>query len=251
MHLTVDNQFAVYFGSPVAASFLAGQGNNWPTTYEFTAQDRSPSDYVYVVTTSDQTQAQAFIGEFTNVTTGTVALTGAAAWQVFPAGAYAATNPFYPAGWPASQMPTQAQVNTAIAHANAHNLWVSPTGVTGYTNGAGPWGFRPNIPAAAAWIWYDSGRNGGPPSPLIGTFNHDEFLVFRIRGTGQPPPVVCYANCDGSTGSPMLTANDFQCFIDKYVANHTYANCDGSTGTPMLTANDFQCFINRYAGGCS
>ena len=30
-----------------------------------------------------------------------------------------------------------------------------------------------------------------------------------------------------------------------------YANCDGSTGTPALTANDFQCFINKYAGGCS
>lgn len=30
-----------------------------------------------------------------------------------------------------------------------------------------------------------------------------------------------------------------------------YANCDGSTGSPLLTANDFQCFINRFAGGCS
>jgi subtilisin-like proprotein convertase family protein len=29
-----------------------------------------------------------------------------------------------------------------------------------------------------------------------------------------------------------------------------YANCDQSTGTPLLTANDFQCFINAYASGC-
>jgi subtilisin-like proprotein convertase family protein len=29
-----------------------------------------------------------------------------------------------------------------------------------------------------------------------------------------------------------------------------YANCDQSTGTPLLTANDFQCFINAYAAGC-
>ncbi len=61
----------------------------------------------------------------------------------------------------------------------------------------------------------------------------------------------CYANCDGSTGSPQLTANDFQCFINAYAAGSGYANCDGSTGTPALTANDFQCFINRYASGCS
>ncbi len=65
------------------------------------------------------------------------------------------------------------------------------------------------------------------------------------------PGASCYANCDGSTGSPALTANDFQCFINKYAANDTYANCDGSTGNPALTANDFQCFINKYAGGCS
>ncbi len=60
----------------------------------------------------------------------------------------------------------------------------------------------------------------------------------------------CYANCDGSSGSPALTANDFQCFINKYAANDPYANCDSSTGTPKLTANDFQCFINAYAAGC-
>ncbi len=60
----------------------------------------------------------------------------------------------------------------------------------------------------------------------------------------------CYANCDESTGSPPLTANDFQCFINKFAAGDPYANCDGSTGTPALTANDFQCFINQYAFGC-
>jgi hypothetical protein len=61
----------------------------------------------------------------------------------------------------------------------------------------------------------------------------------------------CYANCDGSTGTPVLTANDFQCFANAYAAGSTTANCDGSTGTPQLTANDFQCFANAYAAGCS
>ncbi|MBX3377249.1 MAG: hypothetical protein KF678_09640 [Phycisphaeraceae bacterium] len=61
----------------------------------------------------------------------------------------------------------------------------------------------------------------------------------------------CYPNCDNSTSAPLLTANDFQCFLNKYAQADTYANCDGSTGSPLLTANDFQCFLNRYAVGCS
>ena len=30
-----------------------------------------------------------------------------------------------------------------------------------------------------------------------------------------------------------------------------YANCDGSTAAPVLTANDFQCFLNAFAAGCT
>ncbi|MBX3376317.1 MAG: hypothetical protein KF678_04865 [Phycisphaeraceae bacterium] len=71
-------------------------------------------------------------------------------------------------------------------------------------------------------------------------------LFITAVGTGG-----CYANCDQSTGSPLLTANDFQCFLNTYAAGASYANCDGSTGSPALTANDFQCFLNKYAAGCS
>jgi hypothetical protein len=80
----------------------------------------------------------------------------------------------------------------------------------------------------------------------IGWLNLDHATHF-VGTTGT----TCYANCDNSTGSPVLTANDFQCFINQFAANAPYANCDGSTGTPTLTANDFQCFINAYAAGCS
>ncbi len=62
--------------------------------------------------------------------------------------------------------------------------------------------------------------------------------------------VPCYANCDSSTTAPILTANDFQCFLNKFAAADTTANCDGSTSTPLLTANDFQCFLNAFAAGC-
>jgi len=62
--------------------------------------------------------------------------------------------------------------------------------------------------------------------------------------------IPCYANCDASTAPPVLTANDFQCFLNKYASGDAAANCDGSTNAPVLNANDFQCFLNKYAAGC-
>lgn len=60
----------------------------------------------------------------------------------------------------------------------------------------------------------------------------------------------CYANCDGSSHAPVLNANDFLCFLNKYAAADSAANCDGSTATPVLNANDFQCYLNAFAAGC-
>ncbi len=62
---------------------------------------------------------------------------------------------------------------------------------------------------------------------------------------------VCYANCDASSTPPVLTANDFQCFLNAFASGQSYANCDGSTTVPILTANDFQCFLNSFASGCT
>lgn len=84
-------------------------------------------------------------------------------------------------------------------------------------------------------------------------------LLAAPQGRAQSYCVTCYPNCDGSTGSPVLTGNDFQCFLNAYVAGSAlppaqqvthYANCDGSTGTPAITGNDFQCFLDRYTAGC-
>jgi hypothetical protein len=86
----------------------------------------------------------------------------------------------------------------------------------------------------------DAGSSGGGTFACV-----SGFWGAALGGAG------CYANCDGSTGVPRLTANDFQCFINAFAAGQSYANCDGSTGSPALTANDFQCFINAFAGGCS
>jgi hypothetical protein len=71
--------------------------------------------------------------------------------------------------------------------------------------------------------------------------------------TNQPetPAAACYANCDNSTAPPILNANDFQCFLNKFAAADPYANCDNSTAPPILNANDFQCFLNKFAIGCT
>ncbi len=72
----------------------------------------------------------------------------------------------------------------------------------------------------------------------------------QIASNAAALNVGCYANCDQSTAMPVLTANDFQCFLNRFAASEAYANCDGSTAVPLLTANDFQCFLNTFAVGC-
>lgn len=82
---------------------------------------------------------------------------------------------------------------------------------------------------------------------LAGTFNATTHTLRTGFWIGQPP-AACYANCDNSVVPPVLTANDFQCFLNRYASAESYANCDGIGG---LTANDFQCFLNAFAAGCS
>lgn len=82
--------------------------------------------------------------------------------------------------------------------------------------------------------------------------------AFTIAGGSPAPhiavwhacPAVCYANCDGSTATPVLNVNDFLCFLNRYGASDIDANCDGSTVAPVLNVSDFICFSNRFAAGC-
>ncbi len=199
MYLTVDNQFDIYFGTSTTTTASPGSGNNWNIEYHYPAVGQLPTDYLYVATASDHSSLQGFIGTFTNTTTVTTISTGNAVWEVFPAGKYAATNPYSPNPWPASTMPSQAEVDIAIAFAEANGLWVTPTSASGYDNDNSTliapynteWGSTySNIQPSASWIWYDSGKDpyagNFAPVPLIG-FNHDEFLVFRIAGAAPEP----------------------------------------------------------------
>jgi hypothetical protein len=195
MYLTVDNQFDVYFGTPTGTTgAVVGSGGNWTLEFPFTAVGRLPTDYLYVATSSDQFVAQGFIGTFTNVTLDKTTNTGDDVWEVFPAGAYAETNPYGVGLWPAGVMPDQTMVDTAIAFAQMYDLWVTPAAAAGYDNDPStpispytsePWATAAyvNIPPEADWIWHQSGTvyAGDMPSPLEG-YNHDEFLVFRVAG---------------------------------------------------------------------
>jgi hypothetical protein len=73
-------------------------------------------------------------------------------------------------------------------------------------------------------------------------------LLFNTFGGPCAPP--CYANCDGSTQTPVLNVGDFTCFLQRYANGESYANCDGSTQQPVLNVGDFTCFLQEYAGGC-
>ena len=77
------------------------------------------------------------------------------------------------------------------------------------------------------------------------TGNYDYFAA------GLGATQACYANCDQSSSPPILNANDFQCFLNKFATGDAGANCDGSSAAPVLNANDFQCFLNQFAIGCS
>lgn len=201
-YLTVDNAFDVYYGTPMTTNFFAGGGVNWAVEYTFTATGRPSTDYLYVATASDYSVAQGFIGTFNNTTLNTALSTGTTGWQVFPAGAYLQQIFGTPGAWPVSTMPTQSQVDAAIAYATTNNLWVAPTTASGYDNDPStpitPYSFiwptsLPNVQTSADWIWHDSGKDTLPssfmPVPFRG-FNHDEFLVFRVPGIAPEPGTV-------------------------------------------------------------
>jgi hypothetical protein len=136
--------------------------------------------------------------------------------------------------------------------------------------------FRNPIPELWHGIWTPAQYTNGVTGFSTQTFGsidnrfiaHDGISIMLVDGVYyhtqmsipiSSSPAPCYANCDGSTAEPILTVDDFICFVNEFALAHTlppaqqvthYANCDGSTTQPVLTVGDFICFINEFAAGC-
>jgi hypothetical protein len=196
--MTVDNQYDVYFGNSLSTSLVVGGDTNWTTTETWNVTGAGPNDFLYVSTASDHSVAQGFLGEFTNTTQSVTIETGSGLWEVFPAGKWLQLiDPSWPATWPASVMPTQAEVDQAIAFATINNLWQTPDSLPSYQNSLSPspWGTQGAISGTASWIWHDSGNQVSPvtyPIPYDG-FNHDEFLIFRVPNVPEPATALLMA----------------------------------------------------------
>ena len=105
---------------------------------------------------------------------------------------------------------------------------------------------------ACDWMWNGWESQQAFSQVLItGTWSLGAGAMVQLDDLEYQSGTACYANCDASTSPPILNANDFQCFLNKFAAGDSYANCDQSTAPPILNANDFQCFLNAFAVGCN
>ncbi len=177
--ITVDNQYALWYGTETAATNFVGFDGDWPSTetYNFNL----PDDYfIYVVTQSDLAVAQGFLAQFTNLDNNSRFYSQDSQWQVTATGRYGYA-PFNNSAASFSELTSQLVL--ANAGTNPSGGWVATT--AGDANGASPWGTRPNIDAAAQWVWYNS---NGSSNPTIGGYNHNEYLIFRIAVDAKEVP---------------------------------------------------------------
>lgn len=175
--ITVDNSYALFLGGFSAADSLVGSDLNWPDTetYNFNlTSDR----YLYVVTASDLSTAQGFLGQFENLSSGYKFYSNDPQWQVMATGLGSAA-PY--TGSAANLALLSSEIVDANGGGNPSGGWVDLT--EGPANGSAPWGARPGIDAAAKWVWYSANGDTDPTSP---GFNHDEWLVFRIAVAATP-----------------------------------------------------------------
>lgn len=169
--ITVDNSYALFYGTETQATTFVGSDNNWQTTESYNF-DLPSNNYIYVVTQSDLAVAQGFLAQFTNLDTNERFYSQDSQWQVTATGHYGYAP--YDATL-ASFNELNSQLALANGGSNPSSGWVNTT--AGDSNGASPWGFRPNIDSDAQWVWYNSNNAS---NPTLGGFNHDEYLIFRI-----------------------------------------------------------------------
>lgn len=176
--ITVDNSYALFHGTPTVATNFVGTDFSWPSSESYTF-NLPAGDYIYVVTASDLSVAQGFLGQFENLDSGYKFYSNDPQWQVMATGLGNTGAPY--TGSVADLTLLTNEIVDANAGGNASLGWVGLT--AGPVNGAAPWGTIPGIDAAARWVWYSS---NGDPDPTTPGFNHDEWLVFRIAVAATP-----------------------------------------------------------------
>ncbi len=179
--MTVDNSYALFYGSSTAATNFVASDFDWTSTetHNFTLPG---TQYLYIVTASDLSVAQGFLGQFENLDTGEKLYSQDPQWEVTATG-LGAGAPY--SGSAANLMLLTTEIGKANSNLNPSGGWVGLT--AGPNNGGGPWGTRPGIDAAAKWVWYSSNGDLDPTTP---GFDHDEWLIFRIQvgATAVPEP---------------------------------------------------------------
>lgn len=177
--MTVDNSYALFVGDLNGASTFVGTDGNWPTveTYNF---NLATSAYLYVVTASDRSVAQGFLGQFDNLTSGYRFYSQDPQWQVMATGLGSAA----PYSGSVNDLALLSQeIQDANAGGNPSTGWTSFT--AGNVNGSAPWGLMPGIDAAARWVWY-AGGSCNSTNPTQGGCDAGEWLVFRIAVAATP-----------------------------------------------------------------
>jgi len=174
---TVDNSYALFYGTNSGATNFVGSDFSWPSAevYNFTLDS---DKYLYVVTASDLSTAQGFLGQFENLSSGYKFYSNDPQWQVTATGL--GSNAPY-TGSAADFGLLNHEIQDANNGGNASSGWTTLT--AGPANGASPWGSIGGIDSAARWVWYSS---NGDPDPTTPGFNHDEWLVFRIAIAATP-----------------------------------------------------------------
>jgi hypothetical protein len=148
----------------------------------------------------------------------------------------------------------------------------APVGMTGFVNycdvrgwsgalgGIGNISVDPLLNTDGTLRWgspcIDAGDNSRVPPGAVYDFVRGCRIVdgdvngSRVVDMGPHEFTLCAANCDCSTGAPVLNVLDFNCFLHRFSVGDPWANCDRSTEAPVLNVLDFNCFVQRFTAGC-